>query len=353
MPGSSPAGAARRTCAFALLLLSLAGCGPAASEAPPGTGLSLLAVGDTGKPREFLDVLDPSLAVATALAAEDERSPIDALVLLGDNFYPEGLEKDEVKDRLRANVVGPFCRFVALTARGAGSLREACPEREARHPVPLFAVLGNHDYGKPESPELQRRLVPRYVANWHTPEADLEVRELEGGVSLILLDSNRIGRGEDDAEAVRALARSRGPWRVVAAHHPLVDPGRGHDRRLEKRMRRLLERAGVPIHVWLAGHQHNLQAFVAGPGSPALQLIAGGGSDVREISEGADPSRRFASASLGFARIDAHEGEDPRLVASLFEVPAPPLRSRPRLAARYAVNPAGAVRELEGSSAGS
>jgi hypothetical protein len=351
MRGTSPAGAARRACACALLLLPLAGCGPAASEAPPGAELSLLAVGDTGKPREFLDALDPSLAVATALAAEDERSPVDALVLLGDNFYPEGLEKDEVKERLRANVVGPFCRFVALTSRGAGSLREACPEAEARHPVPLFAVLGNHDYGEPESPELQRRLVPRYVANWHTPEEDLEVRELEGGVSLILLDSNRIG--DDDAQAVRALARSRGPWRVVAAHHPLADPGRGHDPRFEKRMRRLLARAGVPIHVWLAGHQHNLQAFVAGPGSPALQLIAGGGSDVREISEGADPSRRFASASLGFARIDAHEGEHPRLVASLFEVPAPPLRSRPRLAVRYAVTPAGVVREVEGPSAGS
>jgi hypothetical protein len=118
-------------------------------------------------------------------------------------------------------------------------------------------------------------------------------------------------------------------------------------------MRRLLERAGVPVHVWLAGHQHNLQAFVGGAGSPALQLIAGGGSDVREIVDGADASRRFASASLGFARIDAVEGDDPRLVASLFEVPAPPLPSRPRLAARYAVSPGGAVREVAASSAGS
>ena len=140
---------------------------------------------------------------------------------------------------------------------------------------------------------------------------------------------------------------------MIAGHHPLANAGRGHDPRFEKRMRRLLEQAGVPIHIWLAGHQHNLQAFVAGTGSPALHLIAGGGSNVRGISEGADPSRRFALASLGFARIDALGGDDPRLVASLFAVPAPPWPARPRLAARYEVSPAGAVRALAETPAGS
>jgi hypothetical protein len=342
----SSARAARRGCALALLGLALAGCGQGAAEGRRGSELSLLAVGDTGKPREVLDVLDSSMAVASALGAEDQRRPIDALVLLGDNFYPDGLEKDEVKDRLRANVVGPFCRFVELTPRGAGSLRDACPEADAVHPVPLYAVLGNHDYGRRESPELQRELVPEYVASWRMPEGALEVVELEGGVSLILLDTNRLARDEDgDDDVVRALARSRGPWRIVAGHHPLANPGRGHDPRFEQRARRLFERARIPIHIWLAGHEHNLQAFVSEGGSPALQLVAGGGSDVREIARHAHPSRRFASASLGFARVDVLGGEDPRLVASLFEVAAPPLPSRPRIAARFEVRPAGAVRE--------
>jgi hypothetical protein len=342
----SSARAARRGCALALLGLALAACGPGAAEGERTSRLSLLAVGDTGKPRELLDVLDPSMAVAAALAAEDQRSPIDALVLLGDNFYPDGLEKDDVKDRLRENVVGPFCRFVELTPRGAGSLRDACPEAEALHPIPLYAVLGNHDYGHDESPELQRELVPEYVASWRMPEETLEVVELEGGVSLILVDTNRLAREDDeDDDVVRALARSRGPWRIVAAHHPLVNPGRGYDRRFERRVRRLLERARTPIHIWLAGHEHNLQAFVSESGSPALQLVAGGGSDVRTIARRADPSRRFSSASLGFARVDVVGGEDPRLVASLFEVAAPPLPATPRLAARFEVRPAGAVQD--------
>jgi predicted phosphodiesterase len=322
--------------------VALAGCGETPVDAPRETSLSLLAVGDTGKPREFLDAFDPSLAVAAAMAAEDERSPVDAVVLLGDNFYPEGLEKRELKDRLRANVVGPFCHFVELTARGAGSLGDACPEAEARHPVPLFAVLGNHDYGRPESPDLQRKEVPEYVASWQMPSGDVEVRELAGGVSLILLDTNHVGRQDGDEAVVRALAGSRGPWRVMAAHHPILDVGGGYDRRFEKRMRKLLKRAGVPVHVYLAGHEHNLQAFVAEAPEPALQLVAGSGSDLRPLDAG-DPRRRYGSAAFGFVRLDAIEGAEPRLVARLLEVPAPPLPSRAREVARFEVDRSGAV----------
>ncbi len=335
---------------LALAALLLTACGQAAGGEDPTAAFSLLAVGDTGKPAESLSLLDPERAVAAAMAREDERSPIDAIVLLGDNFYPEGLEKGEVKERLRANVVGPFCRFIELTPRGAGSLRDACPAAEALHPVPLFAVLGNHDYGEPESPELQRRLVPEYVAGWHVPEGRAEVRELRGGVSLILLDTNRLARDDEDEGAARAIARSRGPWRVVAAHHPMVPAGGSRDLRFERRMRRLLERAGVPIHLYLAGHEHNLQAFVGARGV-ALQLVAGGGSDVRELGEG-DPSRRFGSASLGFARVDVVRGREPRLIAALLEVPAPPLPARARAAARFSVAPDGAVRELPLDSGG-
>ena len=80
--------------------------------------------------------------------------------------------------------------------------------------------------------------------------------------------------------------------------------------------------------------------------------MAGGGSDVREVKDGA-PSRRFGSASLGFARIDVLEGPEPRLVASLLEVPAPPLPPRARVAARFEVRRDGSVRALAPAAGGS
>jgi len=343
-----PAG---RRFAGAWLLAAALACGAPEADRPSGDGLSLLAVGDTGKPLELLESLDPGRSVATAMAAEDVRSPVDALVLLGDNFYPDGLEEDDVKDRLRQNLVGQFCHFVELTPRGAGSLRDACPASRARHPVPLFAVLGNHDYGERESPELQRHLVPEYVASWHMPPGDVEVRELEGGLSLILVDSNRLLRGDGERELVRALRRSRGPWRVVAAHHPMLDAGGGEDPRFEGRIADLLAQARVPIHVWVAGHEHNLQAFAGEAPGPPLHLVAGSGSDVREISE-VETARLFASAALGFARLDFETDPEPRLVATLFEVPSPPLPSRARVAARFEVALGGTARALARGDAG-
>jgi hypothetical protein len=342
----TPPPLARFACA-ALLLAGAAGCREEDVDDgvdPRLGGLSFLAVGDTGKPVEVLDALDPGKAVARALAAEDDRDPIEALVLLGDNFYPDGLEKDELKDRLRENLVGPYCRFIELTPRGAGSLREACPEKDAVHPIPIFAVLGNHDYGERESPELQRRVVPDYVRSWRMPKDDVGVRELRGGVSLILLDTNRVARtdGDDDDDVVEAIRESQGPWRVIAAHHPMPRAGRGYDPRFRERMERILARAGVPIHLYLAGHEHNLQAFPASGASPALHLVAGGGSDIREVSD-ADPSRTFALGALGFARLDFDRKPKPRLVATLLEVPAPPLPSRPRVVVTFEIAPDGTV----------
>jgi 3',5'-cyclic AMP phosphodiesterase CpdA len=344
-----------RPSAFAIPALTALLLSPACPErAPREAGpfaLSLLAVGDTGKPAAPLAALDPGRAVAAAMAAEDARVPADALVLLGDNFYPSGLSEDSVKDRLRENLVGPFCRFVELSMRGAGSLRDACPEADARHPVPIHALLGNHDWERPESPKLQRERIREYVRNWRMPEDAAEVRELAGGVSLVLLDSTRLVRDGEADPLANALRRARGPFRVVASHHPMAATGRAYSRRFARLARAALERAAVPVHVFLSGHEHNLQAITWEGRWPPLHVVAGGGSDTREVRSG-DPGRRYAEESLGFARVDLTRSPDPRLEVTVFEVPAPPLPSLARPAARFAVTKDGRVAEITAPDAG-
>ncbi len=350
--------------ATASLLLAVAlGCAAGRPEAPGSVSpsahairFSLLAVGDTGRPAKLLRPLDPQRAVARGLVAEDRRRPADALVLLGDNFYWRGLESHELVERIRENLVAPYCRFVELGGPRSEEVRGACGlEKSERRALPLYAILGNHDHASAESPALQREAIPRFVSNWHVPPGLVEVVEFPAGVSLILLDSVALREHGADAEPLlEALRRSRGPWRILAAHHPLAwarDPGRRSDpvqQAYRERVLRLVESAGVDVHLVLSGEEHNLQLIEMAPPGPRVQVVAGSGSSVREVSS-SNPDARFALDELGFARVDlVGEGEAERLAVSLFSTASVPVfdGDPPRLVARWAVEPDGAAGEL-------
>jgi hypothetical protein len=328
-----------------LTALALA-CVLAAAPDSAGEDLraSLLAVGDTGAEDGSRD-----LAVAEAIADEDERAPAAALLLLGDNFYPDGLRRKELVERVARNVVRPWCRFVDLSAPRSTEVRDACRlDADERRPgVPIYAVLGNHDYGQRESPGLQREAVPQFVANWRMPLQRAETVELGGGLSLVLFDSVALGahdRGGD--ELTRALARSQGPWRILAAHHPpvWVELTRG-ERLCRQRLARALDASGVPVHLFLAGHEHNLQIVEMDAPWPPLVAIAGSGSDRKDV-ETREVGLRFARKEHGFARVDvvAEDGGE-RLRVSLFTTPEHPLYpGGPELAAAWSVDRDGRAR---------
>jgi hypothetical protein len=348
-------GATRFVVLAALLLLSVAGCGAPAKAEPPH--LSLLAVGGTGAPPGDPDGYETQLAVAAAMASIDRANPVHALVLLGDNFYPDGLLRAELAARLRANVVRPYCRFLRLAGPRAPEVAEDCElPVEARHPVPLFAMLGDHDYSSPESPALQREALRLFLANWHMPLGAAAVYELGGGVSLVVFQSDPIFEGAHGAPLAEALRVSRGPWRILAAHHPIANRDRGSEKERHGRyLRVVLEAvaaADVPVHLVLAGHEHNLQVLAMPPPAPPLHVIAGGGSGARSLY-GPDPRRKAGFKMPGFARVDlvgdgAGDGEEARLVASLYGLPRFPRRlvsDRPHLLARWSVDRAGQVAE--------
>ncbi len=332
---------------MALALAAGAGCGaegPAApsSETPAGRRLhSLLAVGDTGHYAGWFRHFKGQMAVARDLAREDERSRVDGLLLLGDNFYPHGLPKDRVIEYVDERLVLPFCRFVELGSAAPERLRRSCqaPGAAGR---PLFAVLGNHDYTLEESPRLQREVVPTLIANWRMPgEAAAWVR-LADGLSLILLDNEAFRHhGADPDLLIRVLQEAPGPFRIVAMHRPLSlsQP--------EWKLARRIERSGVPVQLALSGHLHSLRVAVRPDQPPALRVVAGSGSSARPLDEHLE-QERLAHRALGFARIDFVEEEGGRrLVVSLFES-APMLllrRGDAALVARWSVDAEGRVRE--------
>jgi hypothetical protein len=335
----------------ALSFVVLASCGPSASLVgadPPGrVRLSLLALGDTGTAPKFLRSMQIQMRVARVLAAEQRRRPADVLLLLGDNFYPDGLMEKELVHRIRENVVRPYCAFLALDGPESSRVEDACePDDRGERPVPLYAVLGNHDVEVPESPKLQREIVPRFVPNWHVPSAPVEVLELadsdlQSSVSLILYDAVALAENNDVASLERALRQSRGPWRILANHYPMraTHPGPWIENALAS--------IPVPVHLHLAGHEHNLQVGVTAPQSPYLQVVAGSGGSQRKVQH-ALIGGRFAVIQPGFARIDlVGDGDATRLVASLVALPTSNLAlwKPARVVSRWSVGPAGDVRE--------
>jgi len=338
-----------RALAAAGALWLVPGCG--APELREPVALSLLALGDTGARPDDPPRVRAQLAVASALEAEDRRLPVDALLLLGDHFYDVGLREDELVARVRANLVRPYCRFLALTAPRSPEVEGACEvPRAERHPVPLYAVLGNHDYMTPGSDELQRESVPLLLANWRMPEPQAAVAELGHGVSLVLFDSDPVFRGAAAEGLARALRGAAGPWRILVAHQPIAVVGTSERvayASFRARVVAEIAAAGVPVQLYLSGHEHNLQALAMEPPAPPLHVVSGGGSGGRSIHD-ENPRRRAGFESAGYARIDlVGDGEAERLVVTLMRVPAAALRllGPSRLAARFSVDRAGLVRE--------
>jgi hypothetical protein len=291
------------------------------------------------------------------MAAADRQRPVDALLLLGDNFYPKGLEQAKLVHQVATNLVRPFCRFVELSAPRSEEVADSCRrEPGERHRVPIFAVLGNHDYRAPESPTLQAEAVPDFVANWDLPSERIAVREIGGGVSLVLIHSMEMVRNAGLLDGLPGAIRSaRGPWRILLCHHPVTPTrsveahGRFEARYMEEARRRIAE-AGVPLQLVLSGHHHSLQIIEPSPPGPPLQVVAGGGGGSLgevEVVEG----QRFASNRHGFARIDLarREGSE-RLVVSLYQTrPVWLPAGRPELAARWSVTLEGTLQEEETS----
>lgn len=290
---------------------------PEAADAPRAR-VSLFALGDTGAHPGWPGFAGRQRALGAALAREDARAPADALLLLGDLFYDNGLRKGDVRARVRANVVAPYCRFVELDGPRSDEVAGACdeaarPDAPAR---PIYAVLGNHDVTTEESRRLLIDAIPAFVPNWRLSAEPVAAATLSPRVSLVLADSNWLRNGGDYAPLRDALRQAPGPWRILAAHHP-IGTGSADDPYTEN-VRRAVREAGVPVQLMLAGHEHNLQVLLQGDLGPWLVVVSGAGSRPERVETRSD-ARLYSFADLGFVRVDlVGAAAEERLEVTLF-----------------------------------
>jgi hypothetical protein len=267
-----------------------------------------------------------------------------------------GLSASELVPRIRQNLVYPYCHFVDLSGSRSAEVTSSCAKaRTLDPPSPIYALLGNHDFDRAESPGLQRDVIPRFISTWSLSTDFAVNREFDGGLSLVMFNSHAFEESPENRLAlIAALRAAKGPWRVLAAHRPMAIGETGNvpgpqDQSLEfqRWVAGAIEQAGVRVHLYLSGHHHSLQ-LLAGVGrlGPHMHVVSGSGSRHRAIV-GFHPERRFQAERLGFTRVDlVEDGSDRRLFVSMFLSPSIPLMrfGGPLLAQRWSIDPAGRSR---------
>jgi tartrate-resistant acid phosphatase type 5 len=250
---------------------------PAFLRTPPptfsvadGPAIRVLAFGDYGTGAVT------QRQVADAMLSYHQRARFDFGITLGDNFYDAGLPSPT------------DTRW-----------RTWWDEMYAPLRLSIYATLGNHDWGLPDSPAAEI-LHTRDSPTWRMPAPYYTFTA--GPAQFFALDTNEVSEAQlrwlDDA-----LRASRARWRIVYGHHPIYSAGvHGDHEGLKARLLPLLRNRA---DVYLAGHDHDLQHLRADEGVHFFVSGTGGASIRPPTPNG---SSLFAGAAFGFTVIEA-DGE--------------------------------------------
>ena len=304
---------------------------------------SLWVIGDSGWPSGYLS-RSWQKDVARVLERADKARPANSLLLLGDNFYPDGLISQRWEKQVEENLLIPYDHFIFSRQEAEeGTSSE-------RHSIrPVYAVLGNHDYNDPSSPQLQRFAVSELIANWNVPRRDIQTLEFAAGVSLILLNSPVLMNQNEERfkqDLCQAILETNGPWRILAAHHPiLVDSSASIlERRFSLSVKDAIQCAKNPVQLFLAGHEHFLALSQSDDRSVPVQVISGAGSKVRSRKKSLQVDRLVLNKP-GFVRVAVNAVEPSSLRIDFFVVERSFGFAVPRgsIRATYFVQPDGSI----------
>jgi acid phosphatase len=237
--------------------------------------INFLVVGDTGKPTT------ERTRVVSAMRAHVKNHRCDAAVLLGDNFYENGVESVD-DPRFDEDFEGLF--------------------DVKSFPMPFYVALGNHDCNGNAEAQVE------YTAKnerWRMPDRSYRESIRRNGVAVdlfvtdtnLLLESNEAS--EDQLEWLKdSLEASDARWKIVIGHHPVLTGGRHHaSPEVSSALGPILDECDVDFY--LSGHDHDLQLLDSGRGW--RQVVSGAGSKLRSTAW--IDETLFAQACPGFTSM--------------------------------------------------
>ena len=289
-------------------------------------GSRLLMIGDWG-----YENFEAQARVASAMqgyvAAQSFKA--EALFMLGDNWYgplPEG-----VKDK-----------------RWQTQFEEMYPK--SVFDCPAYAIPGNHDYQRMPESKVAAELEYAKTAGtrWTMPSLwyRFEFPAKKPLMTVIALDSNmpsadgKWDRGTDftlkpeqAAEQLEwlktELARPRKtPFTIVMGHHPIFSNGPHGDHKVLIRDWEPMLRQ-YKVHLYLAGHDHDMQHLEFEGHPTSFVLSGGGGADLYKLKIDAAERGPMAQRVYGFSDLEVtpemltlrHLDEQGRLIHAFTKKP--------------------------------
>ncbi len=290
--------------AVAGLASPLLGCGHTPiTIAPPTAQVShLLMLGDWGT--------DGNLPAQTSVAQSmqnyvaTQKLNIEALLMLGDNFYGNLQGVDDTRWQTQFEQMYPSSVF-------------SCP---------AYAIPGNHDYEYLPNPKypLELQYAQRSGTRWTMPSQwyTFTFPATKPLITVIALDSNmpftdgtsRHGtfycmtdqqRQDQLAWLTVQLQQPRTtPFTVVMGHHPVYSNGpHGDNPQLIQDWDPLLRQYGV--HVYLGGHDHDMQHLEFAGHPTSFFLSGGGGANSYPLPKMPNHNGQYAQQAYGFSHIEA------------------------------------------------
>jgi len=225
-------------------------------SSPAKDRIKFAAIGDFGTGD------DGQAGIAAQILRDHKASPLDLVIAVGDNIYPDGGGRHFVKKFER-----PY----------SGLIREG---------VKVHAVLGNHDVKDGRRDQCH---YPHFNMNG---QCYYTVKQGDGLAEIFMVDSTDY----DMTQAgwlEGALRESTAKWKIAVFHHPIYSSGQTHgsDLGLRRSIEPLLVRYGV--NVVLSGHDHiyervkpqqGVQYFVTGAGGQVRHNDANMRSPFRAMS---------------------------------------------------------------------
>ena len=241
-----------------IFILGIAACSQLPTVSQQQT--SFVAFGDSGFGNENQRKL------AKGIASFCRKDTCDFVALLGDNFYPSGVES--VSDpKWQSHFEVPFSEVE----------------------LPFYAVLGNHDYGGNIQSQLD---YSKKSKKWKMPERYYAFTK--GPVDFFAIDTQNFDNRQRNWLESK-LKASSSLWKVVYGHHPVFSHGtHGDSPELKEKLLPLLKNR---VDFYISGHDHDLQ-YLLDEGRPQF-IVSGATGQPRESKRG--EKSIFSSHDVGFA----------------------------------------------------